>query len=355
MKYLPYFEEPNQHFGKSPSVKTKDGVASIIPAVLARQTSQFVQACYDNGFVQGFDWPKWQKRAAQLLRDEEALFRTADLDMLVKLLTTHVRKDRFVDGHLLSVMKSGHIGRILRRLSELFLWVEWKPQIDKAVADVCVDLVREPLLHFSEADVQQLLTERLRMIEPLSRLYPTTIRKGRGSKGVYHTSLIHREYGGGNRTRIDVAVFGPADLAQIDDPNLTCRGRYLRPAYTFEIGTEKTSDTRRHLESDLKKLAARSQGTGYAIHIFRDTTRAPSGTGSRERTDARLERDFKNVIAEVAPHAPANVKVVPVLIRIGRNQARTRGKCEIFDGNRWRKVNVGSRTALGTAVLNCLA
>ena len=203
--------------------------------------------------------------------------------------------------------------------------------------------------------MQQLLVERLRQIEPLSKMHPTAVHKGRGSKGAYRTSLVHREYGGGGGTRIDVVVFGPADVAQIDNASLTNRGKYLRPAYALEIGTEKTSDTRRHLESDLKKLAARTQGTGYAIHIFRDTTRSASGTESRGRTDARLERDFKDVVARLAPQAPANVKVVAILVRVGRDQPRTRGKCEVLDGARWRKVNVGDRAALRKAVLSCLA
>ncbi len=355
LKYLPYFERRGQSFGAPPGVSMEKGSGLITPAVLSWRASAFVKTCYDNGFVQGFDWPKWQNEAARLLRDEGEFFRTANLDTLVKLLTTHIRKDRFVDGHLLCVMESGHIGRILRRLRDLFIWIDWKPRIDKAVASVCVDLIREPLLHFSEADVQQLLVERLRQIEPLSRTYATAVHKGRGSKGTYRTSLVHREYGGGGGTRIDVVVLSPADVAQIDNANLTNRGKYLRPAYAFEIGTEKTSDTRRHVESDLKKLATRSQGTGYAIHMFRDPTRSASGTDSRKRTDARLERDFKKVVAELAPRAPANVKVAAILVRVGRDQPRTRGKCEIFDGAHWRKVNVGDRAALRTALLSRLA
>lgn len=354
LKYLPYFEDQGRAFGAPPDVRVKGGPAQIVPASLSGQAKAFVRACYDNGFVQGFDWPRWQGKAARLLRDEEVFFRTADLATLIKLLTTHIRKDRFVDGHLLCVMKSGHIGRILRRLRDLFVWIDWKPRIDRAVADACVEIIREPLLYFSEADVQQLLVERLRQIEPLSKTYPTAVHKGRGSKGKYRTSLVHREYGGGGGTRIDVAVLSPADVAQIDNANLTKRGRYLHPVYAFEIGTEKTSDTRRHLDGDLKKLATRSQGTGYAIHIFRDTTRSASGTESRRRTDARLERDFKNVVAHLGSHAPANVKVVTILIRIGREQTRTRGKCGIFDGSKWRKVNVGNRAALRRVILGRL-
>jgi len=355
LRYLPYFEQRDQSLGTPPDVRTENGVAEIIPAFLSRRAAAFVQACYDSGFVQAFDWPKWQSNAARLLKDEEAFFRTADLETLVKLLTTHIRKDRFVDGHLLCVMESGHIGRILRRLRDLFVWIDWKPEVDRAVADVCAQITREPLLYFSEADVQQFLVERLRQIEPLSKTYPTDVHKGRGSKGTYRTPLVHREYGGGGGTRIDVVVFSPADTRRIDNANLTRRGKYLRPVYAFELGTEKTSDTRRHLEGDLKKLAARTQGTGYAIHVFRDTTRSASGTESRWRTDARLERDFKKVVTRLAPHASANVKVVAILLRVGRDQPRTRGKCEVLDGARWRKVNVGNRAALRKIVLSRLA
>lgn len=352
LEHLPYFERRGQSFGEPPDVSVNNGSGTIIPAVLSRRASAFVRACYDNGFVQEFDWPTWQAEAGRLLGDEEAFFRTADLKTIAKLLTMHIRKDRFVDGHLLCMMESGHIGRILRRLRDIFVWIDWKPKIDRAVANVCVDIIREPLLHFSEADVQQLLVERLRQIEPLAKTYPTAVHKGHGSKGTYRTSLVHREYGGGGGTRIDVAILGPTAVAQIDSVNLTDRGKYLRPAYAFEIGTEKTSDTRRHLESDLRKLTARSQGTGYALHIFRDKTRSASGTESRSRTNARLERDFKNIVAQLAPQAPANVKVVAILLSVGRSQPRTRGKCQVLDGSQWRKVNVGDRAALRKVILN---
>jgi hypothetical protein len=38
---------------------------------------------------------------------------------LRKLLTTHVRADRFVEGHLAGVLESGHMLAILRRLKDI--------------------------------------------------------------------------------------------------------------------------------------------------------------------------------------------------------------------------------------------
>ena len=130
LKYLPYFERRGQSFGTPPDVRAENGVGEIIPALLSQRAAAFVQTCYDSGFVQDFDWPTWQGEAARLLRDEAAFFRTVDLGTLVKLLTTHIRKDRFVDGHLLCVMESGHISRILCRLRDLFIWIDWKHRID---------------------------------------------------------------------------------------------------------------------------------------------------------------------------------------------------------------------------------
>jgi hypothetical protein len=43
----------------------------------------------------------------------------ADLLTLRKLLTLHVRGDRFVEGHLASVLESGHVTDILERMQQI--------------------------------------------------------------------------------------------------------------------------------------------------------------------------------------------------------------------------------------------
>ena len=40
----------------------------------------------------------------------------ADLETIRKLLTLHVRKERFCEGHLLGMFESGHLTKLLRRL-----------------------------------------------------------------------------------------------------------------------------------------------------------------------------------------------------------------------------------------------
>jgi len=51
--------------------------------------------------------------------NDETLLEEADLETLRKLLTTHVRKDRFCEGHLDYMFECGHITAILERLQQL--------------------------------------------------------------------------------------------------------------------------------------------------------------------------------------------------------------------------------------------
>ena len=234
-------------------------------------------------------------------------------------------------------------------------WAKWKTDIDLAIAEVCVQITQEPLSYFSEADIQQFLVEELRRIPPLSKLYQTSVPKGKGSKGLYKTPLVHREYGGGGGTRIDIVIFDPDDLREINNVNLTVEKKYLRPAYAFELGTEKTSDAASHMQNDLTKLSKRAKGTGYLIHFYKDITQARSGTKSREKTEARIEKDYKQVFSIKQTCDLKNVKILAILLRTYRNQEKMRGKCEIYNGNEWIKVNVSRATAIRKAVLKQLA
>ncbi len=60
-----------------------------------------------------FDWVRWRAEVS----DPTALG-GADVLTLRKLLTFHVRADRFSEGHLISAFEKGHITAILRRLAD---------------------------------------------------------------------------------------------------------------------------------------------------------------------------------------------------------------------------------------------
>lgn len=244
-----------------------------------------------------------------------------------------------------------------------------KEDIDEAVADVCIQIIKEPLSYFSEADIQQLLVEELRKIETISKLYPTSVRKGKDSKGTFSTSLLHREYGGGGGTRIDAVIFDPDDVKKINDPKLKTNKKYLDSVYAFELGTEKTSDAFKHVKNDLGKLSKcvkKKNGAGYLIHFYKDNTQARTGTNRRKNTEEKIERVFKqafNDIDMISKQAIgteqinkyANVKILAILLRTYRDQKKMRGKCRIFNGQKWMPTNISRDDLLRKSILKQLA
>ena len=93
------------------------GVITMPYPVYDGSVDELVQALYDHGFVQNFDWPSWDEAQAYVKQPE--LVAEANLETCVKLLTTHVRTEKFCDGHLAEMIASGHILAVLNRLDEL--------------------------------------------------------------------------------------------------------------------------------------------------------------------------------------------------------------------------------------------
>lgn len=71
-----------------------------------------------SNFIAPFDW---QAFIATLGRpaDDPAVLQDADLDTIRRLMTAHVRTDRFVGGHLDRLTASGYIDTAMTRLREL--------------------------------------------------------------------------------------------------------------------------------------------------------------------------------------------------------------------------------------------
>jgi len=80
--------------------------------------TRLMNSLHDSGFLLIFDWPAWQDEARRYVLHPEQL-RSADIVTLRKLLTLHIRKERFCEGHFGAMIDSGHIKRILERLKEL--------------------------------------------------------------------------------------------------------------------------------------------------------------------------------------------------------------------------------------------
>ncbi|RMF04614.1 MAG: hypothetical protein D6768_02825 [Chloroflexi bacterium] len=108
LRFLPLFEQPNFEFGHWQDYGFQ----------FSRQTTEFVETLSAQNFIIQFDWTNWQD-SAEHYRSSPAALDTANLLTLRKLLTTHVRADRFDEGHLAQMFEEGHITAILRRLEQL--------------------------------------------------------------------------------------------------------------------------------------------------------------------------------------------------------------------------------------------
>ncbi len=81
--------------------------------------SEFQQALYDNGWIaSSFKWPDWQESAQEFVASP-AKIESADTRTIQKLLTTHVRKERFCEGHFAAMFENGHIVALLKRLKTI--------------------------------------------------------------------------------------------------------------------------------------------------------------------------------------------------------------------------------------------
>ena len=117
--------------------------------------------------------------------------------------------------------------------------------------------------------------------------------------------------------------------------------------------TEKTTDIKNHFINDIKKLdnVVKPEGTGYIIHIQKDKTVSKSGTGRRINTEAKVNK-IKNVFK--VQKLPDRIKVIAILLRIGRDQKRMRNKCEIFNGKDFQAININSKEKINKIILSQL-
>ncbi len=113
LKYLPLFEKQGYQFGQWVEQGGQFPHFSFSPEV-----DELISTLYRQNIIISFDWTGWSDEAERYRSDPKALA-AADLLTLRKLLTTHVRADRFAEGHLASVFESGHITAILRCLKQI--------------------------------------------------------------------------------------------------------------------------------------------------------------------------------------------------------------------------------------------
>lgn len=94
------------------------GSAGLPYVEFTGEFDEFHGALGRGGWLEPFDWPAWVPEAERFVR-EPWLIAGADVGTLRRLLTTHFRRDRFVEGHRLAMVENGHMAAILRRLRAL--------------------------------------------------------------------------------------------------------------------------------------------------------------------------------------------------------------------------------------------
>lgn len=120
LEFLPRFEEQGRTFGDWSGFQdhvNESGRKTFIMGRLdySSDVLEFNKAAYETGIVIAFDWGSWQEEAMRIQSDPQRLAKASLVD-LRKLLTLHLRKERFCEGHLLSAFETGDIQAILRSL-----------------------------------------------------------------------------------------------------------------------------------------------------------------------------------------------------------------------------------------------
>lgn len=85
----------------------------------AARIEAFASAAAAHGLEEpAFDWQAWEPFQAGRVTDH-AFIAAADADTLRRIMTAHLRLNRFVEGHLDEMQAQGVIGAIVARLTRL--------------------------------------------------------------------------------------------------------------------------------------------------------------------------------------------------------------------------------------------
>jgi len=118
LRFLPIFEQKGYKFSELCCPEPHDNGTLVLPFYeYSRDVNDFISTLYREGFIIPFNWPIWEY--GRKLYDKPQLLKRAKLETLQKLLTGHIRQDRFCEGHLACVLENGHISAILHRLEEI--------------------------------------------------------------------------------------------------------------------------------------------------------------------------------------------------------------------------------------------
>jgi O-acetyl-ADP-ribose deacetylase len=85
----------------------------------SKELDRFIDALYAENFIIPFDWTSWRQEANRFVTYPE-LINLADISTIQKLLTSHVRQERFCSSYLANLIDNGHFLTILQRRQAIY-------------------------------------------------------------------------------------------------------------------------------------------------------------------------------------------------------------------------------------------
>ncbi len=104
--YISYFENPENEFYE----------LRVTDYYYSKEVLKFVDDFYKEKFDYPFDWTQWTDDFWELSNNKES-FNNADIETIIKFLSTIVNADRFIEGTMAFALDNGHILAILKRFS----------------------------------------------------------------------------------------------------------------------------------------------------------------------------------------------------------------------------------------------
>lgn len=113
LAFLPIFEQEDYKFGQWVEKRGQLPYFSESQDVI-----EFHQALYRENFIVEFDWMRWGEELERY-KSKPDMLEEANLRTVRQILTAHSRADRFIEGHFVGELESGHIIAVLRRLQTI--------------------------------------------------------------------------------------------------------------------------------------------------------------------------------------------------------------------------------------------
>lgn len=105
--YYAFFNEPGSDFYE----------LRVTDYYYSKEVLKFVDDFYKQKFDYPFDWTKWTDNFWDLSNNQES-FEKADIETIIKFLSTIINADRFIEGTMAFAIDNGHILGILKHFKK---------------------------------------------------------------------------------------------------------------------------------------------------------------------------------------------------------------------------------------------